>query len=288
MDKLGAATFLLMMVVGACVALLGVNLYHAAANCPQDNPDAIEAHYEALSYRLGESEAHVQWQISALNKIVRHLQSQLAVLGRSEFDDLLLKAEEEAVILALRLAEDPAPAMSWEVEQEKYKDSSSYGYGSGSSSGGDYDYISKYGGNFTDDKSAYAWDDDWLLDLKKYNNSQGAKNSNNDKFGGLERDDDDLFGKSVDKWKKNKGKGKRESEGRGDDWDDEYDDPAEEMASEEKEGVFRDGMSDSDARHMCQGWQSEHSVKLGQDWGTLPFDLQQKWNQYACDYLLKS
>lgn len=282
MDKLGAVQFLLFVVVGACVALLGVNLYHAVANCPQDNPDAIEAHYEALSYRLRDSEVHVKWQISALNTIVQHLQSQLAVLERSEFDDLLLKAEEDAVMLALRLAEYPPPAMSWEVEQEKYKDTS-YGYGS-SSGGGDYDYVSKYG-NFTDDKSASAWDDDWLLDLKKYNKTQSARSGNNDKFGGLERDDDDLFGKKADKWKKEDSN----REGRGDDWDDEYDDPAEEMASQEKDGgVFRDGMSDSDARHMCQGWQTEHNVKLGVDWGTLPFDLQQKWNQYACDYLLKA
>ena len=199
MDKLGAVQFLLFVVVGACVALLGVNLYHAVANCPQDNPDAIEAHYEALSYRLRQSEAHIQWQTSALNTIVRHLQSQLAVLDRSEFDDLLLKAEEEAVMLALRLAEYPPPAIPFEVEQEKYKHAD-YAYGS-SSEGEDYDYISKYG-NFTDDKSAYAWDDDWLLDLEKYNKTKGTRSNNNDKFGGLERDDDDLFAKSADKGKK--------------------------------------------------------------------------------------
>ena len=273
--------FLLYMVIGASVALLGVNMYHIMANCPRDNPDAIEAHYDALSYRLSDSELHVQWQIKALNKIVRHLQSQLAVLDRSELDALLLQAEEEAVILALRLAEFPAPAMSWEVEQLMSKDESS------SYKVGDYEYISKYG-NFTDDISgSSAWDDDWLLDMKKYNQSKKSGGSNDMFGGGKKRFDDDFTGKRSGSM------GGKSKDTADNEWDDEYDDPAESMNKEAVEGghsssVFRDNLSDSDARHLCQNWQTEHNVKLGTDWGTLPYDLQQKWNQYACDYLLKS
>ena len=115
---------------------------------------------------------------------------------------IIAKGRREAVMLALRLAEYPPPAIPFEVEQEKYKHAD-YAYGS-SSEGEDYDYISKYG-NFTDDKSAYAWDDDWLLDLEKYNKTKGTRSRSNDKFGGLERDDDDLFAKSADKGRRRLG-----------------------------------------------------------------------------------
>jgi len=66
---------------------------------------------------------------------------------------------------------------------------------------------------------------------------------------------------------------------------DDYDDPGEE-GSEGKEDVFRDNLSDADARHICAEWKKEHNVVVGVSWGSLPFQLQQKWLQYACDYLL--
>ena len=51
---------------------------------------------------------------------------------------------------------------------------------------------------------------------------------------------------------------------------------------------LKDNLSDSDARNFCEGWKQEHNVVVGVSWGSLPFDLQQKWLQYACDYLLKN
>ena len=66
---------------------------------------------------------------------------------------------------------------------------------------------------------------------------------------------------------------------------DDFDDPG--SASEAGE-VFRDNLSDADARSICNAWKSEHNVVVGVSWGSLPFQLQQKWNQYACDMLLSS
>jgi hypothetical protein len=51
--------------------------------------------------------------------------------------------------------------------------------------------------------------------------------------------------------------------------------------------AFRDNLSDADATHLCQEWRTTYNVVLGTSWGSMPFDLQQKWLQYACDYLLK-
>ena len=282
--KMSAVQFLTWVIVGVCVALVGVNLKHVLS-CPSDNPDAVEAHYDALRYRLAETEKHVQWQTAALNRIVNHLQSQLTALERSELDDLLVKSEEEAVQLALRLLEHPAPAIPWEVRQARWK----------LENGGDTNSWSSY---FTDDVYGYNgggnststddFDDDWYGDWKKANGSSIKTFNGQDKFGGggAVRDDDDLFAKGRQQGQSQGGKGKEEIGH----LDDEYDDPSQSFgrAAQEGQAVFRDGLSDADARHLCEGWQTEYDVKIGVNWGSLPYDLQQTWLKYACDYLLKS
>lgn len=279
--KMTAVQFLTWVIVGVCVALVGVNLVHVFS-CPSNNPDAIEAHYDALQYRLVESEKHVRWQTSALNRIVNHLQSQLTALERSELDALLLKSEEEAVQLALRLLEHPAPAIPWDVQALKYKS------GGDTNSWSSYftDDIYEYNGNSTTDD----YDDDWLTDYKKANGSSKTF-TGQDKFGGggAVRDDDDFFMKGGKQGQQKKGGKDKEEIGH---LDDEYDDPAESFQEGGQDsqggGIFRDNLSDADARHLCEGWQTEYGVKIGVEWGSLPYDLQQKWLQYSCDYLLKA
>jgi hypothetical protein len=293
-NKLNVTQFLTWVIIGACVALLGVNVVHVLS-CPDNNPDAIEAHYDAMQYRLAETEKHVKWQTSALNRIINHLQNQLTALDRDDLDALLMKSEEEAVRLALRLVELPAPPIPWDAKQMRYgsgsgetnswssyfTDDKAYGGGSSSSS------------NITDD--VYK-DDDWYGDFKKANSSVNSNGGGSaELFGGGTgaRDDDDGFGK-----KKGASSGSGGSGGVGH-LDDEYDDPSEgfgknnggssaQGGGEGGEEVFRDNLSDADARHICEGWQSDYNVKMNVDWGSLPYDLQQKWLQYACDYLLKS
>lgn len=258
------------VIVGVCVALVGVNTIHVLS-CPSNNPDALEAHYEALQYRLTDSELHVRWQSAALNKIVNHLQSQLTALDRVELDELLSKSEEEAVHLALRLLEHPAPAMPWDVKEAYWR---KIGGGETNSWSSYYaDDPNGRNGNSTGWSGQY--DDDWYGDWKK-ENSSGKSFADKDTFGGSAgRDDDDGFAKTD---------GKNEIG----QLDDEYDDPTESFQKSGDKEVFRDNLSDADARHLCEGWAQEHNVKIGVDWGSLPFDLQQKWLQYACDYLLKS
>jgi hypothetical protein len=37
------------------------------------------------------------------------------------------------------------------------------------------------------------------------------------------------------------------------------------------------------ARPACTDWKAEYSVEPGVSWGSLPFDLQEKWKAYDCD-----
>lgn len=47
-------------------------------------------------------------------------------------------------------------------------------------------------------------------------------------------------------------------------------------------------LSDAEAMKVCTEWQVKYNVVVGVSWGDLPFDLQQKWLAYSCDYHLKS
>ena len=63
-------------------------------------------------------------------------------------------------------------------------------------------------------------------------------------------------------------------------WD-KYDD--DEMSAEEGKKV-EDTITDAEAIKLCSDWKTKYSVVQGVSWGNLPFDLQQKWLKYSCDY----
>lgn len=46
-------------------------------------------------------------------------------------------------------------------------------------------------------------------------------------------------------------------------------------------------LSDAEAIKVCTEWQTKYNVVAGVSWGDLPYDLQQKWLTYSCDYHLK-
>jgi hypothetical protein len=46
-------------------------------------------------------------------------------------------------------------------------------------------------------------------------------------------------------------------------------------------------ITDAEASETCTGWKATYHVIVGVTWGELPFDLQQKWLVYSCDYHLK-
>lgn len=45
-------------------------------------------------------------------------------------------------------------------------------------------------------------------------------------------------------------------------------------------------LSDVEATKLCTEWKTNYSVVTGVSWGNLPYDLQQKWLHYSCDYHL--
>lgn len=47
-------------------------------------------------------------------------------------------------------------------------------------------------------------------------------------------------------------------------------------------------VSDADAHKQCTEWKDRYNVDVGTTWGTLPFELQEKWIAMGCDYHLDS
>jgi len=47
-------------------------------------------------------------------------------------------------------------------------------------------------------------------------------------------------------------------------------------------------ISDAEAQKTCTEWKDKYSVVIGVSWGSLPYDLQQKWMSYSCDYHMNS
>ena len=43
-------------------------------------------------------------------------------------------------------------------------------------------------------------------------------------------------------------------------------------------------ITDTEATKYCTEWKEKYSVVIGVSWGNLPYDLQQKWMEYSCDY----
>lgn len=46
-------------------------------------------------------------------------------------------------------------------------------------------------------------------------------------------------------------------------------------------------ITDKEAEDKCQEWKEKYQVAVGVSWGNLPYDLQQQWLTYSCDYHLK-
>lgn len=43
-------------------------------------------------------------------------------------------------------------------------------------------------------------------------------------------------------------------------------------------------LTDSEAINLCNEWKAKYNVVVGVSWGNLPYNLQQKWLEYSCDY----
>ena len=151
-----------------------------------------------------------------MNKLIASLQANLFKLEQIEYNDLTLRANNEAVEIALLLAAHPAPPMPLFPMDSKYGDAES-----------------------------------------------------------LANAIDDIFGK--DNFEAEFGYG-----------------VAENLKEENEFGEFMDlrseaepAISDADAVTACTEWKTKYNVIVGASWGDLPYDLQQKWLEYSCDYHMK-
>eukprot|EP01034_Spumella_vulgaris_P022703 gene22703-28856_t len=58
-----------------------------------------------------------------------------------------------------------------------------------------------------------------------------------------------------------------------------------EYMENEKEATV--SLTDAEALKICGEWRDTYKVSIGHSWGDLPYDLQQKWLEYSCDYHMK-
>lgn len=319
-DRFSLSQLLLVLIIGSAVSLLGFNYYHAL-QCPDNNPDATEASIEALSRRLMYSESLVKSNAATLARLLKDMEEDLTVLGKDTRDNLHQEAIREAVQLAIRLSDLPVPPKPWDFEDEHgivyEKDDESEKHDDKDKDGWTDEYEAekeakeaedddesgdkekkKYGKGVDDYLGSSGDDDKKRGDDPTNGNYQQKPDSWSDPetFGGVSSDKQATFtdglSDAAPKPKRRQrggsgspGEGKsRGEEGGGGDVD-EFDDPGEEGGGG-KEDIFRDNLSDADARHICNDWKKEHNVVPGVSWGSLPFQLQQKWLQYACDFLL--
>jgi hypothetical protein len=143
-----------------------------------------------------------------MNKVMHALESNLYKLEKKEYESLSKQSNDEAVRIALYLANHPAPPMPEFPLSSEYEDP---------------------------EKLADVIDD---------------------VFGKASADDkttEDLF--------------------------------AENAREEEEEKISN--ISDADAIKLCNEWKEKFLVVPGVSWGDLPYDLQQQWLHYSCDYHLK-
>ncbi len=272
------------VVIGSAITLLGFNYYHAL-NCPDNNPDSTESAIEALSHRLEYSERLVSQNSASLQRLLRDMEIDLTSLGKETRERLHAQSIDEAVHVALTLSQLPMPPKPWDFEDAhgltyenadigKEKNNWSGAYGEGAEGSKDRS------GRGIDD---YVTDGDDPINSSKM---KSLNPSDPDAFGGISHKDDDQQATFTDGHKPDRRPRKaKDAEGKKSEGDDEFDDPSGESATGDS-SVFRDNLSDSDARHICSDWKNEHNVVVGVSWGSLPFQLQQKWMQYSCDYLL--
>lgn len=144
-----------------------------------------------------------------VSKVINALQSNLLKLEKQEYDSIQNQAKDEAVRIALYLANHPAPPMPEFELAEEYEDPEK------------------------------------LADVI-----------------------DDVYGRSE----------KEEKE-------DFLEEGEEAQGSEEEKEIL--AVSDAEAVELCSDWKEKYKVVVGVSWGDLPFDLQQRWIAYSCDYHLK-
>lgn len=292
-NRFSVINLLTFIVIGSGLTLVTLNIYHAST-CPVNNPDAVEAYINAIGERLKESESQVAQQALTLNSLVKRMQSQLAPLDPRDIISIKDRAKEKAISIGLAIGGFPAPPIPWELESQYKK--------------------------YPNEPDSIKWDDDILLseadddkengadiieddfydprgDIESSLSKKKSKSKSSERFGGnfhdTHADDDGMRGFTDGQKKKGNLDALLEEEAEEGEYDD-YVEPKDDDQNdvdakfEGGDGNFKDGLSDEAARGICSDWKAKFKVKIGQDWGELPFDLQVKWLAYSCDHLLQN
>ena len=157
-----------------------------------------------------------------MNKLIASMQANLYKLERIEYNELSLRANNEAVEIALLLAAHPAPPMPVFPLDSQYENAESLA-------------------NAIDD----LFSKDNPVDLDYYAAGNGDKNGKDPSEGFFMDGGQDAVGETA---------------------------PA---------------ITDTEAVATCTEWKTKYNVIVGASWGDLPYDLQQKWLEYSCDYHMK-
>lgn len=140
-----------------------------------------------------------------MNKLIASMQSNLFKLEQKEYEQLSLQSKNEAVEIALQLAQHPAPPMPVFNLDQKYYDAGTLA-----------DAIDDVFGRDGELKTSYE---------QSFESQQGS------------------------------------------------------------EGMDAEApLTDAEATEICTDWKKQYNVVVGVSWGDLPYDLQQKWLHYSCDY----
>jgi len=180
-----------------------------------------------------------------LDKLIDHIQKKLYIIEEEEMKELHILSEEIAIRTSLKLIQHPLPPMPDYSINPSYKD------GQELADMVDDILSSVSAESESESESEYSEsnrDDDKLLNGKRDTTGNGMGNGNS-----IGLDDDSM---------KN-------------------------MIKEEKKSIdAMDSMtlSDAEASALCMQYKKEYNVDPGVSWGTLPYDLQEKWIQYSCDY----
>jgi len=249
-QKLSLVSILTSITLGVGAALIGLNYYHASS-CIPNSPDEKEAHINAIGSRLHQVERQISQNTATMEKLLASVQSHSLSLSTSDYSALVQASQSEAIKIALEMVAYPAPIMPDSVRY-KYDASSS----SSSESG----------------EEQHKWGDDQfsLLGKDSSSSSKGGESG----AGSYSSKFDDLYSTgglgAGSAGSANGGKSSTYTTTAG------------------KQDQTWETLTDAQSTSLCSEMREKYSVVPGVSWGSLPYDLQQRWIHYSCDLHLTS
>jgi len=244
-----AAPFVLLALL---LVLLLVNVKHSML-CAQGGESAAETMLkrQALEKRLLTLEQETLQNNLLFEKFIRRLDDQFQITKGVDLTALKNTAHFGAQAISARLAEESAPPMP--SFSELYNDAAALNDGIDAAMSSLDDHYA-YGGGARDDK--YGGGN--LGGAEQMEFADDAK-------------DDDPYGEQ------------HEQQQRGEGWRDDFRDGQRGGGGGAWEDAEPERLPEAEARPLCAKWKADYGVQPGVAWGSLPFDMQEKWKSYDCD-----